>query len=147
MSIVLLIAVLALLLPNTLLANDQGDRLVEQADSLYAVQQYQEALKAASEALPLTKGTDSYADCLNLLAVINIRLSEYEEAARYAKECYALDQKTGDPDVISSSLNTLAAIYMGANQPKEAEHYVLKGIKMAEKANNPNRMAILLAMA
>ncbi len=147
MSIVLLIAVLALLLPNTLLANDQGDRLVEQADSLYAVQQYQEALKAASEALPLTKGTDSYADCLNLLAVINIRLSEYEEAARYAKECYALDQKTGDPDVISSSLNTLAAIYMGANQPKEAEHYVLKGIEMAEKAHNPSRMAVLLAMA
>ena len=132
MSIVLLIAVLALLLPNTLLANDQGDRLVEQADSLYAVQQYQEALKAASEALPLTKGTDSYADCLNLLAVINIRLSEYEEAARYAKECYALDQKTGDPDVISSSLNTLD---------------VLKGIEMAEKAHNPSRMAVLLAMA
>ena len=74
MSIVLLIAIVALLLPNSLLANDQGDRLVEQADSLYAVQQYQEALKAASEALPLTKGTDSYADCLNLLAVINIRL-------------------------------------------------------------------------
>ena len=48
---------------------------------------------------------------------------------------------------MSSSLNTLAAIYMGANQPKEAEKYVLKGIEMAEKANNPGRMAILQAMA
>lgn len=142
-----LVAVLALLLPTTIWANAQGDQLVEQADSLYGVQRYQEALEAASEALPLTKGTDSYADCLNLLAIINIRLSDYEAAARYAKECYAIDQTSGDPDVISSSLNTLAAIYMGANQPKEAEQYVLKGIEMAEKANNPSRMAVLLAMA
>ena len=145
--IVTLVATFALLLPNKILANTKGDKLLEQADSLYAVQQYQEALAAASEALPLTKGTDSYADCLNLLAVINIRLSDYEEAARYAKECYAIDQTSGDPDVISSSLNTLAAIYMGAGQPNEAEQYVLKGIKMAEKANNPSRMAVLLAMA
>jgi AraC-like DNA-binding protein len=36
---------------------------------------------------------------------------------------------------------------MGANQPKEAEQYVLKGIEMAQKANNPNRMAVLQAMA
>ena len=71
------------------------------------------------------------ADCLNLLAIINIRLSDYQEAARYAKDCYALDEKTGDPDIMSSSLNTLAAIYMGANQPKEAEQYVLKGIEKA----------------
>lgn len=48
---------------------------------------------------------------------------------------------------MSSSLNTLAAIYMGANQEKEAEKYILTGIEMAEKANNPNRMAILQAMA
>lgn len=121
--------------------------LLDRADSLYGVQQYKDALEAAKQALPQCKGKEYEADCLNLLAVINIRLSDYEEAAKYAKQCYALDEKTGDPDVMSSSLNTLAAIYMGANQPKEAERYVLKGIEQAEKANNPNRMAILQAMA
>ncbi len=144
---VLLVALFAFMLPKDIWANAKGDKLMEQADSLYAVQQYKEALKVASEALPLAKGTESEADCLNLLAIINIRLSDYESAAHYAKECYAIDQTSGDPDVISSSLNTLAAIYMGANQPKEAEQYVLKGIEMAEKANNPNRMAVLQAMA
>ena len=127
--------------------DDKGDQLMQQADSLYAAQQYKQALESASAALPLCKGTDLEADCLNLLAVINIRLSNYEEAANYAKQGYVLDEKSGDPDVISSSLNTLAAIYMGANQEQEAEKYVLKGIEMAEKANNPNRMAILQAMA
>ena len=121
--------------------------LLDKADSLYAIQQYKEALETAKQALPQCKGKDTEADCLNLLAIINIRLSDYEEAAKYAKQCYALDEKTGDPDVMSSSLNTLAAIYMGANQENEAEKYVLKGIEMAEKANNPNRMAILQAMA
>ena len=48
---------------------------------------------------------------------------------------------------MSSSLNTLAAIYMGAGQPNEAEKYVLKGIEMAKKANNPARMAVLQGMA
>jgi AraC-like DNA-binding protein len=125
----------------------KSEQLLAKADSLYGVQQYQQALSCAHEALPLAKGTEIEADVLNLLAVINIRLSDYDEAAKYAKECYALDEKTGDADVMSSSLNTLAAIYMGANQPKEAEKYVLKGIEMAEKANNPSRMAILQAMA
>lgn len=121
--------------------------MLDRADSLYGIQQYKEALVMAKQALPLCKGKEYEADCLNLLAVINIRLSDYEEAAKYAKQCYALDEKTGDPDVMSSSLNTLAAIYMGANQEQEAEKYVLKGIEMAEKANNSNRMAILQAMA
>ena len=127
--------------------SQNATQLLDEADSLYAVQQYQEALTTAKKALPLCKGTDSEADCLNLLAIINIRLADYDEAAKYAKQCYVLDEKTGDPDVMSSSLNTIAAIYMGANQEDEAEKYVLKGIEMAEKANNPSRMAILQAMA
>ena len=131
--------VMALLLPCHAFAGMRGDQLVERADSLYGVQQYKEALRVASEALPLVKDTESEADCLNLLAIINIRLSDYEEAARYAKQCYAIDERSGDPDVMSSSLNTLAAIYMGANQLKEAEQYVLKGIEMARKADNPAR--------
>ena len=139
--------VLMLVLPVDARADARGEQLFERADSLYSVQNYKEALRAAREALPLTRGTESEADCLNLLAIINIRLSDYEEAARYAKECYDIDVKSGDPDIISSSLNTLAAIYMGAQQPKEAEQYVLKGIEMAEKADNPGRMAVLQAMA
>jgi len=141
------IMAVTLFLPCEVMADAIGDKLIEQADSLYGAQQYKEALEVAHKALPLTKGTDSEADCLNLLAIINIRLSDYKEAAHYAKACYAIDEQSGDPDVMSSSLNTLAAIYMGANQPKEAEQYVLKGIEMAEKANNPGRMAVLLAMA
>jgi AraC-like DNA-binding protein len=125
----------------------RADDLLSEADSLYAAQQYQEALTTAKRALELGEGTESEADCLNLLAVINVRLSNYDEAAEYAKRCYALDQQSGDPDMMSSSLNTLAAIYLGANRLEEAEEYVRRGVEMARKADNPGRMAVLLAMA
>ncbi len=117
------------------------------AEWLYDQQQYQQAVNYAQKALPCYHVEDQKADCLNLLAVVNIRLANYEQAAEYAKQCYSLDEKSGDADRMSSSLNTLAAIYMGAAQPKEAETYVLKGIEKAQQANNPGRMAVLQAMA
>lgn len=117
------------------------------AEYLYDQQQYQRAVEYGEKALPLLKDCPGESDCLNLLAVIFIRLADYTSAAKYAKLCYALDEKSGDPDMMSSSLNTLAAIYMSANQPKEAEKYVLRGLEAAQKANNPSRQAVLLGMA
>lgn len=117
------------------------------AEYLYAQQQYKRAAEYGKKALPLLKDKEGESDCLNLLAVIFIRLTDYSSAAEYAKRCYALDMKSGDPDMMSSSLNTLAAIYMSANQPKEAEKYILKGLEAAGKAGNPSRQAVLLGMA
>ena len=114
----------------------------------YAIQDYDLAVNYARRALRLIpKGSDTEADCLNLLSICHIRKGDYEQAAHYAKQCYKLDKESGDADRISSSLNTLAAIYMGANRPDEAEDYVLRGIEEARKADNPGRMAILQAMA
>ena len=149
----LVLAVLCIMGSGYVMADNQrssqAEQLYGQADSLYGVQQYKQALQVAKQALEACQsgGGNFEADCLSLLAIINIRLSDYDEAAKYAMQCYALDEKTGDPDVMSSSLNTLAAIYMGANRLEEAEQYVLKGIEMAGKADNPGRMAVLQAMA
>ena len=117
------------------------------AEYLYDQQQYQRAVEYGKKALPLMKGKSGESDCLNLLAVVFIRLADYTSAAEYAKQCYAIDEKSGDPDMMSSSLNTLSAIYMSANQPEEAEKYILKGLEMAKKADNPSRQAVLLGMA
>ena len=112
-------------------------------DYLYCNNDFERAIACGLKALPLCRGTETEADCLNLLAMSYFRLSDYNRAADYAKQCYALDEQTGDPDVMSSSLNTIAGIYLGANQPKEAEKYILKAIAMAEKANNAARQAVL----
>ena len=117
------------------------------AEYFYAVQDYKFAVDYGKKALPLTHGTGWEADCLSIISLAHFRMSDYEQAARYAKECYRLDELTGDPDVMSSSLNTLAGIYLGANQPREAEQYILKAIEQASKVDNPARMAVLQGMA
>ena len=121
--------------------------LYDKADSLYNQQQYEEAQKVALEGLSQCKDTTDIADFANLLAVIYVRKGEFGEAVKYAKQCNAIDMKSGDADAISSSLNTLAGIYMSMRQPEEAEKYILKAIGYAQKADNPQRLAVLHGMA
>lgn len=113
----------------------------------YGKQDFTKAIAMGKKTLALSKGKDIEADCLNLLAMSCFRQSRFQEAVSYAKKCYALDEKSGDPDVMSSSLNTIAGIYLGANQPHEAEKYILKAIELAKKVDNPARMSVLQGKA
>lgn len=147
------LAVAVLILVPVMVAaqvNTKGDRLLEIADSLYGVQQYDEALRYAeqsAEAMRSEHTLEGESDVMNLLALIHVRKGEFDEAARCAHRCYEIDVKIGDPDNISSTLNTLAGIYMSMRQSHEAEKYILKGIDYVRKADNPQRMAVLHGMA
>ena len=118
------------------------------AEWYYDVQDYPTAMKYALKALPLFKYPNmGRSDCLSLLGIIHVRLGEFAPAASYAKQCVDIDMKLGDPDRISSGLNTLAGTYMAANQVKEAEKFILEGLEYADQAHNSGRKAILLGMA
>lgn len=115
---------------------------------MYDQQQYEQAEAYALKALPLCHvGNDFKADCLNLLGLIYVRMGDVKNAANYAKQCLEIDIKSGDDDRISSSMNTVAGIYMAGYQAKEAEQYILGALKHAEKVDNPARKAVLLGMA
>ena len=141
--------------PMTFTAKTNPDTLRLQvwywsAEYFYASQQYPKAVEYGRKALPLyKKGNDRVgeSDCLNLLAIAFIRLADYDQAADYAKQCYKIDRRRGDPDAMSSTLNTLAGIYMAAKRPAEAEKFVLRGIEECKKADNPKRLAVLHGMA
>ena len=136
---------LLMLVPMTVLADVEA--LYDKADSLYNQQQYEEAQKLALEALAQCKDSSDVADCASLLALISVRQGHFEQAAQYAKRCNTIDLQSGDPDNISSSFNTLAGIYMSMRQPQEAEKYIMKAIDYAQKADNPQRQAVLHGMA
>ena len=141
--------------PITLKASLPTDSLRQQvwywaAEYYYDRQQYDKAEQYGLSALPLCKAGGNRSiegDCLNIISLVYVRKGFFEDAAKYAKQCHALDLQNGDPDNISSSLNTLAAIYMSARQPQEAEKYILRGLEYSEKADNPQRKAVLLGMA
>lgn len=120
------------------------------AEHYNALQDYQKAAQYGERALPYCHAGNNRvaeADCLNLLGIVYFRMGDSPNAAKYAKLCNELDMKSGDPDAISSSLNTLAGIFLGANLPGEAEPYILRAMEYAKKAQNPARMAVLLGTA
>ncbi len=114
----------------------------------YDKQDYNQGKDYGLKALKLYHGaSDSKADCLNLLGCIYVRLGDFKNAAAYAKQCLNIDIASGDHDRISSSMNTLAGIYMAAHQADEAEKLIVQAINHADLANNPSRKAVLLGMA
>ena len=115
----------------------------------YAEQDYPRAEKNLLRALELMEYADekSISDNLAMLGLAYMRQSKYEEALHYMRRCYQLDSKSGDPDRISSSLNTIAGTLLAAGNPEEAEGYSLRAITYAKKANNPSRMAVIYGMA
>ncbi len=114
----------------------------------YDKQDYNQGKDYGLKALKLYHGaSDSKADCLNLLGCIYVRLGDFKNAAAYAKQCLNIDMASGDHDRISSSMNTLAGIYMAAHQADEAEKLIVQAINHADLANNPARKAVLLGMA
>ncbi len=120
------------------------------AEYYYGRHQYKQAEEYGLKALPLcVAGADRSleSDCLSILSLICERLGHFQDAAGFAKRCNELDLQTGDADIISSSYNTLAGIYMSANQPDEAEKYILKALDYSRQADNPRRRAVLLGMA
>lgn len=118
------------------------------AEWFYDQQRYEQAAEYGLKALPLYHpGNDSKADCLNLMGLVYVRMGDVKRAADYAKQCLEIDMKSGDDDRISSSMNTVAGIYMAGYQAKEAEQYILGALQHAGKVNNPARKAVILGMA
>ena len=118
------------------------------AEWLYDQGQFKEAEKYALDALKKYHGANpGKADCLNTLGCIYVRLSDFKQAANYARQSVEIEMKGGDHDRIASSMNTLAGIYMAGYQAKEAEQIILEAIDHINQVDNPGRKAIILGMA
>ena len=118
------------------------------AEWMYDQQQFEKAESYALKALQkYSPSNPEKADCLNTLGCIYVRLSDFKQAANYAKQSVGIEMKGGDHDRISSSLNTLAGIYMAGYQAKEAEGIILQALEHANQVDNPGRKAIILGMA
>lgn len=118
------------------------------AEWFYDRQGYKDAQQYAEKALPLYRGSSlDKASCLNILGLSYLRLGDFQKAADYSKQSLDVEQEFGDIDRISSALNNLAGIYMAASMPAEAEQYILMALDYAERADAPQRKAVLLGMA
>lgn len=125
-------------------------RLYEASGRYYEEQLYDSAVIVGEQALPMLRQlglTDEIADELSILAVCTSRQSDYQKALRYAKECNAMDRASGDKEMISSSLNTIGAIYVDSKQPQEGLKYILEALQLAEEINHRARIAMYCGAA
>ena len=131
-------------------SREEAMRLYEASGSYYEEQLYDSAVIAGEQALPMLRQlgmTDEIADELSILAVCTSRQSDYQKALRYARECNAMDRASGDKEMISSSLNTIGAIYVDAKQPQEGLKYILEALQLAEEINHRARIAMYCGAA
>ena len=131
-------------------SRQEAIRLYEASGRYYEEQLYDSAVIVGEQALPMLRQlnmTDEIADELSILAVCTSRQSDYQKALRYAKECNAMDRASGDKEMISSSLNTIGAIYVDAKQPQEGLKYILEALQLAEEINHRARIAMYCGAA
>lgn len=108
-------------------------------------QEYGLARQYALRALPLYRHDNAAkGDCLNLLAIIGVRLADFPAAAQYATRCVRIYKKLRDPDQTSSALNTLAGINLAANHPRQAEKHILQALRYASRGIALNQMGFIL---
>ncbi|MGM9699978.1 MAG: response regulator [Prevotella sp.] len=113
----------------------------------YDRQDYQRARDYALKALPLCTDHQTRSDCQSLLSIIYFRQGDYTQALDYAMRSLETDKLMGDKSRISSSLNTIAGIYLASKQPAKGEKYILEAIRNSTAAADTTRMAIQYGMA
>ena len=133
-------------------------RLYEASGSYYEEQLYDSAVIVGEQALPMLRQlgmTDEVADELSILAVCTSRQSDYQKALRYAKECNAMDRASGDKEMISSSLNTIGAIYVDGGAAAEteftmnhfdaAQRYIERAIRLEREDGRQMKLRVRLS--
>lgn len=116
----------------------------------YDQELYDDAITAGNRAyefLPKVKDDYFKSDLLGIIANTQFRIGAYDLALETLLAAYNTDKKLGDETLISSDLNTLAAIYL---EMKHAEHGIKcieKSLAIERKLKRSDRIAIRLGLA
>ena len=84
---------------------------------------------------------------LSTLSAAYQRAGDFSNALKACKECYAIDEASGDNVRLSSSLNNMACIYLGMKQPKLAEEIILRAIELERPLGRDRALAIRMGIA
>ena len=120
------------------------------AEHHYDLEQYESSMEEGRQARELLKDykADKFlSDLLGVLSNAQFRLGDYNEALKTLLEAYRVDKKMGNKQLISSDLNSLAAIYLAVGQPGPGITYIEKAIAIERQLGRLERLATRLGMA
>ena len=75
------------------------------------------------------------ADCYNLASLVFRLKGELATAIEYAEKCLHIDRKQNNQEGLSSSLNTIAGLYLMHGEPVNAKKYIDEAILIETKLN------------
>lgn len=119
-------------------------------EHLWTTQDYDEGLRYAEKALPLTYrqgdlSLQSY--CERLVGLFHFRQSDYKKAIGHVSKSLEISKQEGNKSNAGSALNTLAGICLAAKQLDDGEKYILEAIRYCEEAKDSNLLPIRYGMA
>lgn len=147
LTTILLIACLGAVNPifaNETVYNKQLNLAYEAAGK----EEYQKAVDLLLSAIPKVPrdSVDTLCDIYSHLSIDYLRLSNFDEALKYGKMCLELDEKSGNEENISISLNNLAGICLTVKRYTLAEEYLKKGIEIEKRLGREDKLAVRLGM-
>ena len=114
-------------------------------------ERYEDALEQGSLARDLVmkdkKASKLQSDVLGLVSSAQYRLGDYDSALMTLLTAYRVDSDLKDQKLVSSDLNSLAAIYLVVERPQQGITFIEKAIELERKLKRPDRLAIRLGMA
>lgn len=120
------------------------------AEHFYDQEQYESSMEEGRQARDLTKGfkEDKFlSDLFGVLSNAQYRLGDYNEALKTLLEAYRVDKKMNNKPLISSDLNSLAAIYLAVDQPAPGITHIEKSIAIERELGRLDRLATRLGIA
>lgn len=130
------------------------------AEYYYAADRYPESIRFAEMSAPLAEKmlaenddktnrdlSELLSDTYHLIGLCYYRLADFDRAAAAFNKTYQIDKSAGDPSRLSSTLNSIAGVYVANRQPELAERYILEAISVNSAVDEPLRMATLLGTA
>lgn len=121
------------------------------AEHFFDQERYVEALDQGILARDLVmkekKADKLQSDVLGLVSTAQYRLGDYDEALMTLLSAYEVDSDLKDQKLVSSDLNSLAAIYLIVEQPRQGIMFIEKAVELERKLKRPDRLAIRLGIA
>ena len=99
--------------------------------------------QACTEKVDAVSKSDVYA----LLGAVYFRKGEFDKAVEALSQSYETDKAIGDMDRMSSTLNSIASVFVAAGKPQDAEKYIQEAIAANSLTENLTRRAVLYGTA
>lgn len=131
-------------------AKAEADSMLEEAYSLYDKGKLKESIEASYQVVErykAIKDTLGMTETMSHISIAYQRLGNISGGTEMATKVLQLDSIMGDPELLSSDYNTLAALYLSDGNAEKAKDFILKAIEFEKQTPEKEKLSIRYGIA